>query len=594
METFVVESIVRTTLLGIACAIVLWAARVKTPATLHAAWTGVVLAMLILPAWRLWGPEARIPVLPQHARAALMTPPAPLSADAPSTPSPGALTAVSGPATHAVAVPPEVSRWRVGALAVHGVVALILLARLASGTIRARTLVKRSSSGPGHLISAACAAPVTVGWLRPVIILPETWRSWPTRKLDAVLIHEREHARRRHPFVQWLALLNRALFWFHPFAWWLPRHLSTLAEQTCDDAVLAQGHDPRDYSRYLVETASGIGQYGRVRLAGVFMPGHQVTQRIQRILAGGPTPAVSRPRGIVIATACALVCVVMIVATPVRATQTTDGTRLVIRPVQPRVLAPERPQPVSLEWLDGDEWAFEVQPIASPDELTAYSRLANARERNAFIERFWALRDPSQGTAANDFRDEYQRRIAFARKNFETSSGTGFDTDRGRMHLMFGAPDSIERESTSLDRFEIWHYGSIPGLGSDVRIRFSLSRDSYCGLRLVSPAPPQRRSVVGMYPLGLTAIAIPVDAKTAVGVRYELRTRAGESIDEGQIGFMDAAAADGPLAGHVPQEWFAGGFGCTHALPPNGYRLTTAVRRLNGELVRDSVTFEVE
>ncbi len=47
--------------------------------------------------------------------------------------------------------------------------------------------------------------------------------------------------------VQWVALLNRAIFWFHPLAWWLERRLSALAEEACDDAVLKQGQDPVQY-----------------------------------------------------------------------------------------------------------------------------------------------------------------------------------------------------------------------------------------------------------------------------------------------------------------------------------------------------------
>ena len=36
-----------------------------------------------------------------------------------------------------------------------------------------------------------------------------------------VLAHEGEHARQRDPLIVALALLNRAVFWFHPLAWWL-------------------------------------------------------------------------------------------------------------------------------------------------------------------------------------------------------------------------------------------------------------------------------------------------------------------------------------------------------------------------------------
>ena len=70
-------------------------------------------------------------------------------------------------------------------------------------------LLQRAALRDGRYISAACAAPVTVGWLHPTVILPEGWRQWSQAQLGAVLTHECEHARRRDPLVQWLALLNR-------------------------------------------------------------------------------------------------------------------------------------------------------------------------------------------------------------------------------------------------------------------------------------------------------------------------------------------------------------------------------------------------
>ena len=116
--------------------------------------------------------------------------------------------------------------------------------RLAIGTVRAYRLVRQSVMNHGRLTSAACASPVT--WMAsPVVILPETWHEWSSSKLDAVLAHEQAHVRRRDPLVQWLALLNRAVFWFHPIAWWLERRLTALAEQTWDDAVLDRGHNRR-------------------------------------------------------------------------------------------------------------------------------------------------------------------------------------------------------------------------------------------------------------------------------------------------------------------------------------------------------------
>jgi len=94
--------------------------------------------------------------------------------------------------------------------------------------------------------------------MRSVTILPEGWQDWVPAKLDAVLIHENEHVRRHDPFVQWLAVINRAIFWFHPLAWWLERRLASLSEEACDTAVLERGHDAADYSGYLLDLARSV------------------------------------------------------------------------------------------------------------------------------------------------------------------------------------------------------------------------------------------------------------------------------------------------------------------------------------------------
>jgi beta-lactamase regulating signal transducer with metallopeptidase domain len=137
------------------------------------------------------------------------------------------------------------------------------------------------------------------------VILPECWQRWPQAQLDAVLTHEGEHARRRDPLVQWLALLNRALFWFHPLAWWLEFRLCALAEEACDAAVLARGHDPFEYSEYLLEIARSVLRTGvRVKVLGMAMPGSFLPQRIRQILEGRPAKPISRLRMACMVVAC--------------------------------------------------------------------------------------------------------------------------------------------------------------------------------------------------------------------------------------------------------------------------------------------------
>jgi len=301
MQRLFMECAVRAALIALGTAAVLRLLKVKSAGARHAAWAGVVALMLLLPSWMAWGPRASLKVLPAA--------PAPVIDAAPLLlPMPLPMAAVRAP-VHAA--PPAHLNWRGNWLAIvylSGV--LIMSLRLAIGTLRARALVRRATFRDGRRTSGWCAAPITVGWLRPIVILPADWRAWSAAKLDAVLTHEGEHVRRRDPLVQWLALLNRAIFWFHPLAWWLEFRLAALAEESCDAAVLERGHDPRDYSGYLLELARSIGQSGaRINLVGMAMPGSSLPRRIRQILASAPAPRVTRARALCLALACVAISV---------------------------------------------------------------------------------------------------------------------------------------------------------------------------------------------------------------------------------------------------------------------------------------------
>jgi hypothetical protein len=158
----------------------------------------------------------------------------------------------------------------------------------------------------GRWTSAACVTPLTLGWLRPVIILPAGWPDWLPQKLEAVLTHEEEHARRRDPLIHSLALLNRAVFWFHPLAWWLEGRLSGLAEEACDAAVIERGHSPGEYADYVMEIARDVTRAGAsININGVAMARNSLSQRLRSILEGAPAPRLSRARMLCLVMTCA-------------------------------------------------------------------------------------------------------------------------------------------------------------------------------------------------------------------------------------------------------------------------------------------------
>ena len=292
MERLFLEFSVRAVLVVITTALVLYIMRVKVAAAKHRVWAVVVLVMLVLPIWSAWGPKASLRILPSLAQITANEAIAP--ADTLSTAAPQS---------------PPVSTWQVILLGVYLSGLCLLLLRLAIGTVRARTLARDALHQDGMCVSSLCAAPLTVGFFHPTVIVPEHWHEWPRVQLDAVLTHEHEHARRRDSLVQWLALLNRALYWFHPAAWWLERHLSALAEEACDNVVLARGHNPQKYAEYLIDMARSVTRSGaRLNVAGMAMPGSFLPQRIRQIMEGGSAPHISRTKMACVTAVCAVTC----------------------------------------------------------------------------------------------------------------------------------------------------------------------------------------------------------------------------------------------------------------------------------------------
>jgi len=318
----------RATLITAGAACVLWALRVRTAAERHAAWTAVLVSMLFLPIYSLAGPRLPLAVLPATAPSSdVVTGASPEAgtggADLSVTPLPLFLGTVPSPIT---------DRFRGAWLFVglYCLVAFALLTRLAIGTVHARRLRREAVNSAGRATSVRCATPISVGWWSPVLILPDGWQHWSSGHLAAVLTHEQEHLRRRDPLIQWFALLNRAILWFHPLAWWLARRLSTLAEEACDAAVLRAGHSPQDYVGYLIDMAHAVNQKGRrLNVAGMAMAGGGLPARVRLILQEGSMTPRSRTRVLCTLGFCAtssMVCIALTLAPRPSASALSQGT----------------------------------------------------------------------------------------------------------------------------------------------------------------------------------------------------------------------------------------------------------------------------
>jgi GWxTD domain-containing protein len=126
------------------------------------------------------------------------------------------------------------------------------------------------------------------------------------------------------------------------------------------------------------------------------------------------------------------------------------------------------------QWLDED-----VIYILTAEERTAFRRLQTDEEREQFITQFWQRRNPTPGASENPFKTEHYRRLAYANGHFAFGV-PGWQTDRGRIYIIYGEPDKIE-DSLNAQR---WHYRHIDGIGDDIIFEFA-----HPNFHLVSPQP---------------------------------------------------------------------------------------------------------
>ena len=130
-------------------------------------------------------------------------------------------------------------------------------------------------------------------------------------------------------------------------------------------------------------------------------------------------------------------------------------------------------------WLDKD-----VRWIITDEERKTFKTLKTDDEREQFIEQFWLRRDPDPDTDSNEYREEYYQRIAYANEKF-SSGAPGWLTDRGRIYITFGPPDSIESHpsggsydrpsyegggSTTTYPFETWVYRHLDTVGAGLEV----------------------------------------------------------------------------------------------------------------------------
>lgn len=148
------------------------------------------------------------------------------------------------------------------------------------------------------LILAQCQTEPTVArvW-RPVVMLPESiCAHLSDQELEAIMLHELVHVKRRDNLIGNLQMVVCALLWFYPLVWFISRKLINEREEACDERVLKVVGAPEAYASSILKVLRFSFGW---KVAGVSGAGNgsNLRRRIKNIMSSNVTrrsPASSR------------------------------------------------------------------------------------------------------------------------------------------------------------------------------------------------------------------------------------------------------------------------------------------------------------
>ncbi len=100
---------------------------------------------------------------------------------------------------------------------------------------------------------------------------------------------------------------------------------------------------------------------------------------------------------------------------------------------------------------DAEDWSNSPEAyFLTREERSEWKTLDSRDSRHAFIERYWLKRDPTPGTAKNEFQEMVLARIRTADARFGIAKTLGSRTARGFVYVIFGSPARIQESHAPL------------------------------------------------------------------------------------------------------------------------------------------------
>jgi len=132
--------------------------------------------------------------------------------------------------------------------------------------------------------SALALIPMTVGYLKPVILLPlGTLSGVPPQQIEAILLHELAHILRKDYLLNIIQSVVELLLFYHPLTWWLSGLIRQEREHICDDLAIGVNKDQINYIKALT-TMESLNSKSPLLASAITGSKKKLLLRVKRLL----------------------------------------------------------------------------------------------------------------------------------------------------------------------------------------------------------------------------------------------------------------------------------------------------------------------
>jgi TonB family protein len=146
-------------------------------------------------------------------------------------------------------------------------------------SLNGRILIEKWN-GMSVFKSSAVSVPMTIGFFKPVIYVPDAWGGWSPACRRMILDHELAHIRRLDRVAQLFQMFACALYFYHPLVWLLNGRMDAYREMACDEESV--GRRKADTFKY-AKTLVGVAESAVMRRLSPFSQSALIREQSQLV-----------------------------------------------------------------------------------------------------------------------------------------------------------------------------------------------------------------------------------------------------------------------------------------------------------------------